>query len=94
MEYGRAPVDTLSFKQWQTGSGKDRHSLFSDPGFKGPKQYDFHLRNTFTIRQIGFVPFDYKKAGVTGDEQWKKSAILPDNIIREFDKSVQKIMLD
>jgi hypothetical protein len=94
MEYGGSPVDTLSFKQWQKDSGRDPHSLFAKPGFEDPTAYNFHVKNLNIMRQIGFVPFDYRKAGVTGDEQWRKLAILPDAIIQKFDKSVREIMLD
>ncbi|POY37964.1 hypothetical protein C3K47_05420 [Solitalea longa] len=94
VKYGNKTNDTLSFKQWQQTSGKDKNSLFQNPGFKDPEKYDFTIHNPSVIQQIGFIPFDYNKAGVTGDKQWKKLAVLPENIIREFDKSVRETMLE
>jgi hypothetical protein len=93
MEYGSGPVDTFSFKQWQTASGRDKHSLFVNPGFKHPQKYNFSIKNNYLLHQIGFKSFDYTKAGVTGDKQWRKLAVLPDDIIQKFDKSVSAIML-
>ena len=93
MEYGSGPVDTFSFKQWQIASGRDKHSLFVNPGFKDPLKYNFSIKNTHLLRQIGFKPFYYTMAGVTGDKQWRKLAVLPNDIIQRFDKSVREIML-
>lgn len=94
MQYGSRPVDNWSFKQWLSQSGRDEHSLFQNPGFDDPEHYDFHIRNISTVKRVGFTPFDYETAGVTGDAQWKKLAILPADIIRDFNRSVRKIMLD
>lgn len=92
-QYGSKPIDTLSFKQWQETSGRDKNSVFRDPGFKNPKKYDFKIKNNAVIQQIGFIPFDYEQAGVTGNKQWKKKAVLPENTIEAFDKSVRETML-
>ncbi|RQO66552.1 hypothetical protein DBR40_21980 [Pedobacter sp. KBW01] len=91
-EYGSKP-DTLSFKQWSESSGRDKNSIFLNPHFKDPEKYDFKIRNKSLLRQIGFIPFDYTRAGVTGDKKWKKLAVLPAKIIQEFDRTVRETML-
>lgn len=92
-DYGGKPVDSLNFSQWQS-AGKDGYSLFRNPEFKDARHYDFELADTALTRRIGFVPFDYKKAGVTGSHEWKAMARLSDEVIRKFDKSVQMMMLE
>ncbi|MCL6103819.1 MAG: right-handed parallel beta-helix repeat-containing protein, partial [Bacteroidetes bacterium] len=62
-----------SFREWQK-LGKDQHSLVADPLFKDPRNLDFHFKSLKVARKIGFVPFDYAKAGVYGEEEWKKLA--------------------
>jgi hypothetical protein len=93
MEYGGMPVDSLSFAQWQKNSGRDLHSVFEDPCFVNASQYNFKFKSNSIVKKIGFVPFDINEAGVTGDSQWKKLAILPKEIIDAFDASVRRNML-
>jgi hypothetical protein len=93
MSYGGAPVDSLSFTQWQKNSVRDQHSVFEDPGFVNASQYNFKFKANSVVKKIGFVPFDFNEAGVTGNEQWKKLAMLPKDIIDMFDVSVRKNML-
>ncbi|MCL4482068.1 MAG: right-handed parallel beta-helix repeat-containing protein, partial [Bacteroidetes bacterium] len=78
-----------SFREWQK-LGKDRHSLVADPLFKDPQNLDFHFKSLKVARKIGFVPFDYTKAGVYGEEEWKKLAELDPGLMKKFDKAVVK----
>ena len=78
-----------SFKKWKK-TGHDEHSIIADPGFKNPAKYNFKLKNRSTIDKIGFVPFDYSKAGVYGSKRWKKQAELAEEILLEFDKEVNE----
>jgi len=54
--------------------GQDLHSIIADPLFVAPETGDFHLKPGSPTPQIGFVPFDYEKAGVEGDDAWRKLA--------------------
>jgi parallel beta-helix repeat protein len=93
MAYGGKPIDSLSFAQWQKNSGRDVHSVFEDPGFVDAKHDNFKFKSNSVVGKIGFVPFDYSEAGVTGDKQWMKLALLPKEITDAYDASVKKNML-
>jgi hypothetical protein len=56
-------------------SGQDAGSVFADPRFVDPENGDFDLPADSPVFQIGFQPFDYGKAGVEGDEAWRKLAV-------------------
>lgn len=73
-----------TFSQWKK-EGKDLHSVIADPGFKDAPGYDFHFKNNKIIRKIGFVPFDYTRAGVYGSENWKKLAEFDKGLAERFD---------
>ncbi len=63
----------MSWASWQ-GRGQDAGSIIADPLFVAPESGDFHLKPESPAFQIGFEPFDYEKAGVTGDDTWKQLA--------------------
>ena len=54
-----------------------------------PQQFDFRFKNNIT-RKIGLIPFDYTKAGVYGDPDWIKKAILNPQKIEAFNKIVNE----
>lgn len=62
-----------TFEQWQQ-SGRGKGSIIADPLFIDPAKRDYRLRPNSPAPQIGFVPFDYSKAGVYGTDAWKKLA--------------------
>ena len=82
----------MSFGKWKKKSGHDINSIIADPGFKDAEYYDFRLKNTNVVKKIGFVPFDYSKAGVTGSRKWMKKARLYGDITKEFDRVVEENM--
>ena len=79
---------TLS--EWQK-SGNDLHSVVADPMFSDPDNFDFGFKNLSVAGKIKFTPFDYTKAGVYGDESWKKLAVLDQSLASEFDKRVNNM---
>jgi len=63
-----------SFADWQ-GRGHDKNSIIADPCFVDAAGHNFTLRpESPVISKLGFVPFDYSKAGVYGDAEWVKLA--------------------
>jgi len=64
----------LSLDQWRQQHKHDLNSIIADPGFVDVKNLDFHLKPNSPALKIGFVPFDYTKAGVYGDPTWIKRA--------------------
>jgi hypothetical protein len=77
----------ISFPEWQK-SGKDFHSVIADPLFADPDKFDFHFRKLSVARKIGFVPFDYSKAGVYGSPEWKRLAEFDPDLSKQFDEIV------
>ncbi|MDF1754556.1 MAG: right-handed parallel beta-helix repeat-containing protein [Verrucomicrobiales bacterium] len=59
----------MSFDEWKA-AGKGEGSIIKDPQFIDPKADDFRLKDSSPAKEIGFVPFDYQKAGVYGSEAW------------------------
>jgi hypothetical protein len=55
----------LTWDQWQKDRGQDQHSLIADPLFENPQQGDFRLKPDSPALKLGFVPFDYTRAGRT-----------------------------
>ncbi|WP_339709290.1 right-handed parallel beta-helix repeat-containing protein [uncultured Kriegella sp.] len=80
----------LSFQQWQKKTGHDSRSIIADPHFKDPKSYNFTLQKNKNVRRIKFKPFDYGKAGVYGDSQWKEKAKLSSDRVKAFDIEVER----
>ena len=81
----------VSFKEWQE-TGHDKQSLIVDPNFHDAANFDFRLKSKKSIRQINFKEFDYSKAGVYGSSQWLEKSKLSEEILVDFDKSVEKNM--
>jgi hypothetical protein len=79
--------DDKSFADLQK-SGKDNHSVVTDPFFVNPSAFDFHFKRFTIARKIKFVPFDYSKAGVYGSDEWKKLAEYDPVLSRKFDDVV------
>ncbi|WP_236778455.1 right-handed parallel beta-helix repeat-containing protein [Pseudalgibacter alginicilyticus] len=81
-----------TFKAWQN-RGFDKHSFIINPNFKNSFKTDFRFENQKSISKINFVPFDYSKAGVIGDKEWKKKAKLSNLIIENFEYAVMNNMI-
>ena len=70
--------DTLSFcgkssEEWK--QQREKSARFINPQMKDPLADDFSFKKMSAARKIGFVPFDYKKAGVYGSEEWRRKAL-------------------
>jgi hypothetical protein len=48
--------------------------VIADPLFVSPETGDWTLRPESPALKLGFTPFDWRKAGVTGDDAWRKLA--------------------
>jgi hypothetical protein len=59
-----------SWDQWRA-MGRDKEgSIIADPKFVDPGKRNFRFASDEVIKQTGFKPFDYSKAGVYGDAAW------------------------
>ena len=69
------PVDFKgkTHEEW-LALGKDAGSIVADPKFVDPKNRDFRLQKDSPALKLGFVPFDFSKAGVHGKASWVKRA--------------------
>lgn len=79
--------DGLSFREWRRI--KDAHSIVADPMFRNPQAGDFTFRSLKTARRIGFVPFDYTRAGVYGSAEWRAKAQLSTEVTEAFAAAVE-----
>ena len=68
------PIKNFAGKSWADWQfmGRDNTSVVADPLFVAPEKGDWTLRPESPALKLGFVPFDWKLAGVTGDEAWRK----------------------
>lgn len=82
--------DKQSFKEWQT-SGKDKNSVIADPEFVNPQNFDFTIKKLALMKQIGFNPFDYSKAGVYGSTEWTELAKFDKRLAEKYDERVKKL---
>jgi len=73
-----------SFAEWKK-SGKDIHSVISDPNFINPQGFNFRLKNLSGAKRIDFKSFDYTLAGVYGSAEWEKLAEFDSELERKFD---------
>jgi hypothetical protein len=73
-----APTDFAgkTWAQWQA-DGNDVRSVLADPLFKDPEHGDWTLATDSPALKLGFKPFDWKAAGVFGEQSWKSMASSP-----------------
>ncbi|MGB8167286.1 MAG: right-handed parallel beta-helix repeat-containing protein [Chthoniobacteraceae bacterium] len=62
-----------TWADWQF-MGRDTNSVVADPLFVDAAHGDWTLRPESPALKVGFVPLDWKKAGVTGSNEWKQLA--------------------
>ena len=62
-----------TWADWQF-LGRDTTSVVADPLFVAPEQGDWTLKPESPALKLGFKPFDWKLAGVTGDAAWRQLA--------------------
>ena len=86
---GKVVFLKMDMKEWQKRTGHDHHSLIADPEFRDAENGDFYIENKKPLKKIGFVPFDYSKAGVYGSEVWQKKARLPEKTRKNFAKLME-----
>lgn len=65
-----------TFAEWQA-LGNDTRSLIADPLFVAPEKGDWTLKPESPALKLGFVPFDWKKAGVRPGTPWENVAKAP-----------------
>ncbi len=68
-----------TWDEWRA-AGYDQHSINADPLFVDAEHGDFRLREDSPALAVGFVPFDFSKAGLYGDPDWVNA---PKQIARE-----------
>lgn len=62
-----------SFAEWQA-IGQDAGSVLADPLFVAPEKGDFRLKPDSPALRLGFVPFDYTRAGLEAAYQHLRNA--------------------
>ncbi len=70
-----APFDFAgkTWDEWRN-FGNDAEGVIADPLFVAAEKGDFTLRPESPALKMGFRPFDWRIAGVSGDEAWRKLA--------------------
>ena len=63
----------VSYAEWKA-LGADPHGKVADPKFVDAKNLNFDLRSDSPACEMGFVPWDWRAAGVTGEPEWKALA--------------------
>ena len=53
--------------EWAKETGKDAGGRVADPKFVDPDANDFRLQPDSPALKMGFVPFDYSRAGVVNE---------------------------
>ncbi len=61
---GEATFAGKTHDEWSKESGKDIDGMVADPLFIDPDSNNFNLQPGSPAEKLGFVPFDYSKAGV------------------------------
>ncbi|MDO5570770.1 MAG: right-handed parallel beta-helix repeat-containing protein [Bacteroidales bacterium] len=79
-----------SLNDYKRSYSKDNNSIIENPLFVDSEHFDFHFKSEKTVKEIGFVPFDYNKAGVYGDKKWKEKAKMPKDRLELFDYIVRE----
>jgi len=76
----RTPVPALSKTNnapsqpdW-AGQGREQGTMIADPLFVDAAHNDFRLKTNSPVFGLGFVPFDFGKAGVYGEAAWMRLA--------------------
>lgn len=82
----------MDFEEWKKTTQKDENSVIADPLFADPDNDDFRFKSRQNIEKINFIPFDYSKAGVYGNIEWKRKTKLDPEIIKAFNFSVERRM--
>jgi len=54
--------------------GRELGSVIADPLFVNAAAHDYRLKPQSPALRLGFKPFDYSQAGVTGDAAWRAKA--------------------
>jgi hypothetical protein len=62
-----------TWDEWRN-FGNDAEGVIADPFFVAAEKGDYTLRPESPALKIGFKPFDWRIAGVTGDDAWRKLA--------------------
>lgn len=70
---GEVDFKGKTHKDW-LDLGKDVGGMVADPKFVDVEKRNFRLQEDSPAEKIGFVPFDFDKAGVYGEEAWKQRA--------------------
>lgn len=87
-ENGPVSFNGLTLEKWQAKYGKDTGSIIADPEFGDIDSGDFSIGNTEAAGKIGFKPFDYSRAGVYGDDNWKELASYDKERAESFKRTV------